>query len=55
VQAIEAGRVGRRGEFKPLVEELRKRPLAGFDMVENSDFHAFLPSSWRDCRAHAST
>jgi hypothetical protein len=39
MQAIEAGPVGGAGEFDALVVKLRYRPLAGFDMVEKSNFH----------------
>ena len=39
MQAIEAGFVGGLDEFQPLVEQLRERPLAVLDVVEQSDFH----------------
>jgi hypothetical protein len=47
MQAIEAGLVGGAGEFDAFVVKLRYRPLAGFDMVEKSNFHdaSILPDA----------
>ncbi|MBN8937826.1 MAG: hypothetical protein J0I13_16430 [Rhizobiales bacterium] len=39
VQAIETGFVCGLDERQPLVEKLRQRPPAVFDMIEQPDFH----------------
>ena len=39
VQAIDAGGVGRFGEFQTLVEQRRERARAILDMIEQPDFH----------------
>ena len=44
MQAIEAGLVGGLDEGQPLVEQLRERPLAVLDVVEQSNFHFSRPA-----------
>ena len=39
VQAVNTGGIGGFDEFQPLVEQLRQRPVAMFDMIKQSDLH----------------
>ena len=45
MQAVEARLVRRLDELQPLVEQLRERPVAVLDVVEQSNFHFLVQSS----------